>query len=55
MSEPIHVYPVNDLIDHDLDGNGCVCGPSTERVETDHGDEWMITHNSLDGRELAEA
>lgn len=50
MSEPIHVYPVNDLVEHELDGQPCVCGPADVRVETDHGDEWMVVHEALDGR-----
>lgn len=53
-SDPIHVLPVNDLIDHDSTGEDCICGPDLERVETDHGDEWMVIHHSLDGRERYE-
>lgn len=50
-----HVYPVNDLIDHDRDGEDCVCGPDTEPIERDDGSmAWLISHHSLDGRELSE-
>ena len=47
---PVHVWPIDDLIDHDLDldGAGCPCGP---RVEED-GD--VVIHHSLDGRERSE-
>jgi len=55
MSDPIHVIPVNDLIEHDTDGGDCVCGPDTEPVERDDGSiAWLVSHHSLDGRELEE-
>lgn len=47
----IHVLPVNDLIEHEDEGDDCVCGPSFEFVEGG----LVITHHSLDGRELYEA
>jgi hypothetical protein len=50
----VHVLPVNDLIDHDDVGDDCVCGPAVEHVPSDTGDGWLITHNSLDGREKDE-
>lgn len=46
----IHVYPLDDLVTHVLDGTGCPCG-----VAIEDGPEYripMVTHNSLDGREL---
>lgn len=46
----VHVLPVNDLIDHACDDD-CVCGPDTEFVEGGS----IVTHHSLDGRELKEA
>ena len=50
--EPIHVYPLADLIEHDTAGDGCVCGPETIPVERDDGSfGWVISHHSLDGRE----
>ena len=55
MGETVHVYPVNDLIGHDIDGGDCLCGPTTEAVPDDEGGfGWVITHNSLDGREQHE-
>ncbi|WP_179278339.1 hypothetical protein [Rhodococcus sp. 15-649-2-2] len=49
----IHVVPVNDLIEH-LDDD-CPCGATTEPVPRDDGSVgWLITHHSLDGRELHE-
>lgn len=48
----MHVRPLGDLIEHEWDG--CVCAPTPQLVETDHGDEWIYVHHSLDGRELYE-
>jgi hypothetical protein len=52
----VHVMPVDDLIEHDNSGiTDCPCGPATEPVKATDGDvSWLITHNALDGRELAE-
>jgi hypothetical protein len=52
---PVHVVPVqgSDVVMHTIDEN-CVCGPTVERVETGHGDEWLCVHHSLDGRETRE-
>ena len=50
----VHTYPVNDLIEHELEGTDCPCGPRVELVEGDDGDGWLIAHHSLDGRELTE-
>jgi hypothetical protein len=50
-----HVYPVNDLIEHDTDTDECVCGPVVEPVERDDGSfGWLLRHNTLDGREIRE-
>jgi hypothetical protein len=47
----IHVEPINDLIEHEDDD--CPCGPDVEAVFRDDGSNgWLITHHSLDGREL---
>lgn len=45
-----HVFPVNDLVEHETDGGDCVCGPRTEYVDG----EWIIVHHALDGREHSE-
>ena len=45
-----HVYPVNDLVEHELEGDDCACGPTVEFVE---GGE-VVVHHSLDGREASE-
>lgn len=51
----LHTYPVNDLIDHEVDGDDCPCGPTTEPVPRADGSfGWLVTHHSLDGRELHE-
>ena len=54
MSATVHVYPVNDLIEHELEGEACVCGPVLEYVEGEEGDGWLVSHASLDGREARE-
>ena len=52
MSDTVHVYPRDDLVEHELEGTDCVCGPAVERVEKDGGgDGWLVIHHSLDGRE----
>ena len=54
MSEAIHTIPVNDLIEHDCEGD-CICGPEVIPVPRDDGSMgWLISHHSLDGRELRE-
>jgi hypothetical protein len=51
----IHTIPVNDLIEHDTDSDDCACGPAIEAVFADDGSNgWLISHHSLDGRELHE-
>ncbi len=51
----VHVSPLGDLIEHDTDGDDCLCGPRTEPVERDDGSYgWVIVHHSLDGRERHE-
>lgn len=48
------ILPIADLIEHSEDSD-CVCQPSLERVDNeDGGDAWVVTHHSLDGRELTE-
>lgn len=49
----VHVLPINDLIEHEDEGDGCPCGPTVEAAfnEEDGSNGWLIVHNSLDGRE----
>ncbi|WP_170931965.1 hypothetical protein [Brachybacterium massiliense] len=54
MGQTFHVYPVDDLIAHDTETEDCICGPKIELVPSETGDGWLITHNSLDGREAKE-
>lgn len=54
--DDVHVFPVDDLVEHDTDGGECVCGPRTEPVPREDGSiGWLIRHHSLDGREHHEA
>jgi len=48
-----HVLPIDDLFEHSEED--CLCGPEIEPVKRDDGSiGWVITHNSLDGREKDE-
>lgn len=47
----VHVIPVDDHVEHDDAGDECVCGPRTQYLE--NGGK-VVTHGSLDGRELSE-
>jgi hypothetical protein len=49
MSEA-HVVPNGDLVEHDLH-DGCACGPTPTFVDGGV----VMTHHSLDGRELDES
>lgn len=52
----VHVVPRNDLVEHDDIGIDCICGPRTEHLTANDGcDAWLVTHHSLDGRELRES
>jgi hypothetical protein len=46
----IHVYPIEDLMEHTTDSADCPCDP---RVEVD-GARLIVIHNSYDGRESRE-
>lgn len=50
--ENIYVWPKDDLIDHEVRSEDCVCKPTVEAVFREDGSNgWMYTHSSLDGRE----
>lgn len=56
-ADHVHVHPVGDLTEHDIDGDDCVCGPTTEYVPAETVDQssgWLLTHHALDGREALE-
>lgn len=50
----VHVYPLDDLIEHVVDGTDCICGPRLELAERDGEHGWLVVHHSLDGRERYE-
>jgi hypothetical protein len=52
----VHILPVNDLIEHEDEGDDCPCGVTSEPVKDDENGSvgWLIVHNSLDGREWHE-
>ena len=45
--EDLHVFPINDLLQHSTEGTECMCDPKIEV----HGAKLIIIHNSYDGRE----
>ena len=48
LLEVVHVYPLNDLRDHIVEGRDCWCHPE---YDEEHN---VLIHNSLDGREKYE-
>lgn len=53
----VHVYPVDDLYQHYLDGGDCPCDPVIEWKDVVSGaiyDEPLCIHRSWDGREIIE-
>jgi len=46
----LHIYPTNELKEHDIETTMCECFPKLEIVEG----EMLIIHNSFDGREAVE-
>ncbi len=53
MSREVHVIPLDDFIEHELED--CVCGPEVEPRPRDDGSiGWVVSHNALDGREKEE-
>lgn len=50
-----HIYPLDDLKPHVIDGQPCPCNPLVETISRGGViTGWMITHNSFDGREAYE-
>lgn len=49
--EKWHVYPVNDIRMHMTEGFMCWCHP---RIQEQENGDYVVVHNSLDGRELKE-
>ncbi len=44
----MHIYPVNDVRDHETEGKPCWCAPTVDE------EEGVIIHNAMDGREAYE-
>ena len=51
LSATVHIVPVDDLIEHETEGESCVCGPTVEWIQGKDGNGWVITHHALDGRQ----
>ena len=43
----IHVYPIDDIEPHTVDGSYCPCGIVVEEFRTNH----LIIHTAFDGRD----
>lgn len=55
MGNPVHVYPVEDAVEHDTADTaaGCLCGPLIAVDRLDDGTTYpLIIHHSLDCREV---
>jgi hypothetical protein len=50
--EIYHVYPIDDIEKHELEGYNCHCNPKVEYNQ--ESNSIMVIHNSFDGRELVE-
>jgi hypothetical protein len=51
----VHVMPSEDLVEHDGDGDDCICGVTVEYLINQYGQAGkLILHHSLDGREFAD-
>jgi hypothetical protein len=53
----VHVWPRGDIIDHELTGGACVCGPRVTLevpAEDGHPDQWLVIHHPLDARKVDE-
>lgn len=49
QQEEVHVWPLDDLIAHEVE---CPCLPVVQPVEDDEGSiGWVFIHNAWDGRE----
>ena len=52
VDEVVQVYPINDIIPHELMDNGdCPCLPRFDVFGTPYGSDYTIVHNAWDGRE----
>ena len=52
-SDVMHVFPVDDLVEHDTETSepDCVCGSEVQPVVREDGSvEWLLVHQALDGR-----
>jgi len=47
----IHVYPLNDIKEHDIESTLCKCEPS---IIADKDSDIIVVHNSFDERECIE-
>ena len=47
----VHVYPLNDLREHDLQSADCACNP---RLLIIQGSGMVVVHNAFDAREVLE-
>ena len=51
MSGTFHVLPVDDLVEHEDQGDDCICGPHVEFFPRGR----VVVHHALDGRSTGDA
>ncbi len=51
MNNNLHVYPENDLQEHNTEGSICSCNP---KVEPQNNGILIIIHNAWDCRDITE-
>lgn len=53
----MHVYPLNDEQEHEIEGTMCPCGPEVYFTDPETGEayaEALVVHNAFDCREIVE-
>jgi hypothetical protein len=45
--EVLHVIPRDDLIEHTVGAEACVCGPDVRPMRRGRGWQWVATHHPL--------
>ena len=48
----LHLANTNDIVEHDISGAECICGPRYEAIPDE--EDTLVIHHSLDGREFKE-
>lgn len=47
----IHIYPIDDWIEHDTESTDCLCEPEVVYADEEGPlDDILVIHNAVDGR-----